>query len=47
MWQKRVGANLVFAMALYPSNHTPIAEYGPVEQDSMLMDIVGELFLML
>jgi len=34
-------------MTLYPTNHTPIAEYDINEQDSVLMDIVGELFLKL
>ena len=34
-------------MTLYPTNHTPIAEYDINEQDSVIMDIVGELFLKL
>jgi hypothetical protein len=35
------------SMSLYPTNHTPIAEYDLNEQDSVIMDIISELFLKL
>ena len=35
------------SMTLYPTTKKPVAEYELDEQDNLLMDIVGELFLRL